>query len=71
MKVTFELPPPVVQQLRSHVPAGERSKFVSDLISEKLQKERSALERAARKANSLKKVNRDMKDWEALNGYDD
>jgi hypothetical protein len=71
MKVTFELPSPVVQRLRTHVPPGQRSKFVSELISEKLQKERSALERAAHKANTLKRVNRDMKDWEALNGYDD
>jgi Arc/MetJ-type ribon-helix-helix transcriptional regulator len=71
MKVTFELPPPVVQQLRSHVPSGERSKFVADLITRKLRKEGNALERAAQKANTLGKVNRDMKDWEALNGYND
>jgi len=71
MKVTFELPPPLVQRLRSHVPSGERSKFVADLISGKLRKEGNALERAAQKANTLGKVTRDMKDWEALNEYDD
>ena len=67
MKVTFELPPPVVQRLRFHVPSGERSKFVADLISRKLQNQGTVLERAAQKANTLRKVNRDMKDWEALN----
>jgi hypothetical protein len=71
MKVTFELPPPVVQRLRSHVPSGERSRFVADLISRKLRNRSSALEQAARKANSLRKVNRDMKDWEALNEHED
>jgi hypothetical protein len=71
MKVTFELPPPVVQRLRSNIPSGERSKFVADLISRKLQKQGNALERAAQKANALRKVNRDMKDWEALNEYED
>ena len=71
MKVTFELPPPVVQRLRSNVPSGERSKFVADLISKKLRSQGNALERAARKANTLTKVNRDIKDWEALNVYDD
>ncbi len=71
MKVTFELPSPLVQRLRSHVPSGERSRFVAELISKKLQGQASALEQAARKANSLRKVNRDMKDWEALNGYED
>jgi len=67
MKVTFELPPPVVQRLRSHVPIGERSRFVADLISTKLRKKGNALEQTAQKANTLRSVNRDMKDWEALN----
>jgi hypothetical protein len=71
MKVTFELPSPVMQRLRSHVPSGERSRFVADLISKKLQNKDSALTQAAKKANRLRKVNRDMKAWEALNGYED
>jgi hypothetical protein len=71
VKVTFELPPPVVQQLRAHVPSGERSKFVSNLISRTLQRKRNALEEAAEKANKLAAVTKDMKNWEALNGYED
>jgi hypothetical protein len=71
MKVTFELPPPLVQRLRSQVPAGERSKFIATLISRKLGKSGSVLEQAAAKANSLGGVTRDMKAWEALNEYDD
>ena len=71
MKVTFELPPPLVQRLRSHVPSGERSKFVANLISKKLQSKGNALAHAAEKANKLRKVSRDMKDWEALNDYED
>jgi hypothetical protein len=66
MKVTFELPPPVLQRLRFHIPSGERSRFVAELISQKLQNKGSALAQAARKANTLRKVNRDMKDWESL-----
>ena len=71
MKVTFELPPPVVQRLRAHVPSGERSRFVADLISRKLRNRGNTLERAAQKANTLTGVNRDMKDWEALNEHED
>jgi hypothetical protein len=71
MKVTFELPPPLVQRLRAHVPDGRRSKFVADLIARKLASKRTALEQAAEKANQLRSVNKDMKDWEALNGYED
>jgi hypothetical protein len=71
MKVTFELPPPLVQRLRSHVPSGERSRFVAELISRRLRNQGNALERAAQKANTLGKVKRDMKAWEALNEYDD
>jgi hypothetical protein len=71
MKVTFELPPPVVQRLRSHVPKGERSKFVANLIAARLRNQGNILERAARKANALRKISREMKVWEALNEYDD
>jgi hypothetical protein len=71
MKVTFELPPRLVQRLRSLVPSGERSKFVAGLISRRLRNQGNTLERAAQKANTLGKVNRDMKAWEALNEYED
>ena len=70
MKVAFEPPLPVLQRLRSHVPSGERSRFVAELISKKLQNKGSALAQAALKANTLRQVNRGMKDWEALNGYE-
>jgi hypothetical protein len=36
------------------------------MIRKKLQNRGSVLAQAARKANTLRKVNRDMKDWEAL-----
>jgi hypothetical protein len=71
MKVTFELPPLLVRELRSHVPSGERSKFVAESISRTLRKHKSGLEQAAEKANRLKSVNDEMKAWEALNGYED
>lgn len=71
MKVTFELPPPLVQRFRAHVPSGERSKFVADLITKKLAAKPTALERAAEKANRLRSVAEDMKAWEALNEYQD
>ena len=71
MKVTFELPGGLVERLRALVPAGERSRFVADLISKKLENKSSALEQAARKANGLRRVNGEMKDWEALNEYED
>jgi hypothetical protein len=68
MKITFELPSSLAQRLRFHVPRGQRSKFVADLISLKLQKKSNALERAAQKANMLERVNRDMKNWDTLDG---
>jgi hypothetical protein len=71
MKVTFEIPAPVVQRLRTHVPSRERSRFVADLISRRLRNRGDALERAAQKANTLTGVNRDMKNWEALNEHAD
>ena len=68
MKVTFELPPVLVHRLRANVPSGDRSKFVANLIAQELAKNGNALERAARKANKLHELSREMKDWEALNG---
>ena len=67
VKVTVELPSPLVQRLRTCVPSGHRSGFVAALISKRLRGKGGALEQAARKANGLRRVNRDMKDWEALN----
>lgn len=63
--------PPLVRQLRSRVPSGERSRFVARVIASDLKKKSSALEDAARRANKLANVSREMKDWEALNGYED
>lgn len=71
MKVTFELPPPVVHRLRSHIPSGERSRFVAELITKKLQGKLTALEQAAQKASRLTPLNREMNDWEALNEHED
>jgi len=71
MKVTLELPASLVHQFRAHVPNGERSKFVADLLTKKLKTHGNALEQAAQKANTLHRVNREMKDWEALNVHED
>jgi hypothetical protein len=71
MKVTFEIPPAIVQKLRNGVPSGQRSKFVTEAIGKELEKLGNELEQAAHKANCLMPVNEDMKAWEALNGYED
>ena len=71
MKVTFELPEPVVRTLRARVESGKRSGLVANLIEKHFARKGSALADAARKANTLEPVTRDMRDWEALNGYED
>lgn len=70
MKVTFELPSPLVQTLRARVSAREQSRFVADAVEKKLHLSENSLEAAAKKANTLRQVTSDMKDWEALNGYE-
>jgi hypothetical protein len=69
MKVTVEIPPPVTQRLRASVPTGKRPRFVVELISKRLQNKGSALEKAARKANALGKITRDIKAWKELNEH--
>ena len=70
MKAAFELPPPILQRLRAHVPNGKRSRFAADVFARKLQHSTTALEKAAQKASRLRQVNQDMKAWEALNRYE-
>ena len=71
MKITLELPDALGRKFRATVPNGRRSKLVAELLTERLKSAESSLERAAKKANTFKKVNLDMKDWEALNETED
>jgi len=54
-----------------HMTQMKRLRFVASLISQSLRRRRTALYKSAKKANRLRTVNKDMKAWEALNGYDD
>jgi hypothetical protein len=70
MKVTFELPAPLVRSLRARISSHEESRFVADALERKLRAQEKSLELAAKKANSLHRISEEMKDWEALNGYE-
>jgi len=70
MKVSFELPITLVHQLRCYIRTGHRSRFVADLISKNLRGKAKRLEAAAHRANKLRKLNSEMKAWEALNEND-
>ena len=71
MKITLELPDALARKFKATVPNGRRSKLLAELLSERLKSQESALERAAKKANSFKQVTADMKNWEALNEVED
>jgi len=70
MKMTFEIAAPVGMRFKTAVPSGKRSALVTNLLAKWLSIEEASLEAACRKANKLKKVNREMKDWERLNEAD-
>ena len=71
MKITLELPEPLARKFKATVPNGQRSKLVAKLLAERLKLAETSLERAAKKANTFKQLNADMKDWEALNEAQD
>ena len=71
MKITLELPDELGRQFKARVPNGRRSKLVADLLSKRLKLEENSLERAAKKANTFRRLNAEMKDWEALNEAED
>lgn len=40
-RINITLPTPLVRQLRSEIPAGKRSKFIANAVSDKLTSKRS------------------------------
>jgi hypothetical protein len=71
MKITLELPDALGRKFKSSVPNGSRSRMIAELLAERLAKVDASLEKAAKRANTFKNLNRDMKDWEALNEVED
>ena len=71
MKITLELPDGLGRRFRATVPNGQRSRLVAELLAKCLRGRENSLERAAKKANTFKQVNAEMKDWEALNETED
>ena len=71
MKITLELPDALARKFKASVPNGHRSKLVAELLARRLKGAENSLERAAKRANTLKAVKEDMKDWEALNEAQD
>ena len=71
MKITLELPDALGRRFKATVPNSQRSKLVAELLAERLGAVEESLERAAKKANTLTRVNRDMQDWKALNEAED
>ena len=67
MKITLELPDALARKFKATIPNGRRSKLVAELLTKRLKTAEISLEWAARKANSFKQLNAEMKDWEALN----
>jgi hypothetical protein len=67
MKITLELPNALVRKFKSSVPNGRRSGMVVELLAKRLANVDASLERAAKKANTFRHLNSDMKHWEALN----
>ncbi len=71
MRITLELPEALGRKFKATVPNGRRSKLVAELLGKRLKLAETSLERAAKKANTFKAVNLEMKDWEALNEAED
>ena len=66
MKITLEIPDELARKFKATVPNGRRSKLIAELLERRLRAGDSPLESAARKANTFRVLNREMKDWEAL-----
>lgn len=70
MKMTFTLPDGLARQFQLAYPQEKQSQVVAGLLARKLRAGDNHLAKACRGANSLKRVEKDMEDWEQLNLHD-
>jgi hypothetical protein len=70
MKMTFTLPEAVARRFQAAYPKKKHSQIVAQLLAKKLRMDDQQLARACRGANGLRHVEKDMEDWEKLNGFD-
>jgi hypothetical protein len=65
-KMTFTLPEDIAGRLLKHVPARDRSKYVSEAIAAKLDERKRRLIRACEIANAADDVLAIEREWDAL-----
>ena len=70
MKMTSTLPEELARRFQADYPKKKHSQIVAHLLAKKLRMEDQHLARSCRGANSLRHVEKDMEDWEKLNGFD-
>ncbi len=65
-KMTFTIPEDIAAQFLKHVPAQDRSRFVSAAIAAKLQERESELIRACAIANNDPDIQSIEREWDTL-----
>ena len=64
MKMIFVVPDKIGRRFKKAVPAGQRSATVTDLLKSRLRATDAQMERTCERVNRLKKLNREMGEWE-------
>jgi hypothetical protein len=67
-KMTFTVPEDLAAQLLKHVPARDRSRYVSEAISARLRQREERLIRACKTANSDPDALAIEREWDTLTG---
>jgi len=63
-KVLISMPESIVSRLRSVIPDRHRSKFITGIVEEELNRREEALYQCALKVEQDEALNQEMKDWE-------
>lgn len=66
MRITLSIPDRVARRFRLAIPARQRSRLVTALLSKELERRENALEAACRAANKDRTLEKEIDEWQAF-----
>ncbi len=64
MKMVFVVPDEIGRRFKKTVPVAQRSATVTDLLKSRLRATNAEMEKTCERVNRLKKLKREMGEWE-------
>jgi len=73
IRANFTIPGDILDEFNSIIPKRQKSKVISQLLKEEVERRKRELYKIAREVENDEKLNQEMKDWETTigDGLDD